>query len=208
MSTRVLTNPSNEWNVHEFGKHHCSDITWQGWLILGLHPANKRRCYFVATSLIGIFNSIFLNENVWTLIKISLKFVPKGVINNIPALVQIMAWRRPGHKPLSEPVVVNLLTHICITRLQWVNKILTLKQFLHYWSLMQGIVTCSCIALMYSLLLAWISYWTNIQVPCDYRLQWSQTFCSDSQLQVRSFRVIFVRLIFKVVQVLNQSHLI
>ena len=26
----------------------------------------------------------------------SLKFVPKGPINNIPALVQIMAWRRPG----------------------------------------------------------------------------------------------------------------
>ena len=29
-------------------------------------------------------------------IKISLKFVPKGPINNIPALVQIMAWCRPG----------------------------------------------------------------------------------------------------------------
>ena len=35
--------------------------------------------------------------------KISMKFVPKGPINNIPALVQIMAWRRPGDKPLSEP---------------------------------------------------------------------------------------------------------
>ena len=33
---------------------------------------------------------------------ISLKFVPTGPINNIPALVQIMAWRRPGDKPLSE----------------------------------------------------------------------------------------------------------
>ena len=32
-----------------------------------------------------------------------MKFVPKGPINNIPALVQIMAWRRPGDKPLSEP---------------------------------------------------------------------------------------------------------
>ena len=30
---------------------------------------------------------IFLNENVWTPIKISVKFVPKGPINNIPALV-------------------------------------------------------------------------------------------------------------------------
>ena len=43
-----------------------------------------------------IFNCIFLNENAWKPIKISLKFVPKGPINNIPALVQIMAWHRPG----------------------------------------------------------------------------------------------------------------
>ena len=38
-----------------------------------------------------IFKCIFLNENVWILIKISLNFVPKDPINNIPALVQIMA---------------------------------------------------------------------------------------------------------------------
>ena len=53
--------------------------------------------------------------------KISLKFVPKGPINNIPALVQIMAWRRPGDKPISEPMMVSLLAHICVTRPQWVN---------------------------------------------------------------------------------------
>ena len=46
-----------------------------------------------------IFKCIFLNENAWISIKISLKIVPKGPINNIPALVQIMAWRRPGDKP-------------------------------------------------------------------------------------------------------------
>ena len=51
----------------------------------------------------NIFKFILLNENVWIPIKISLKFVPKGPINNIPAMVQIMAWRRPGDKPLSEP---------------------------------------------------------------------------------------------------------
>ena len=43
-----------------------------------------------------IFKCIFLNENVWIAIKISLKFVPKDSINNIPALVQIMAWQRAG----------------------------------------------------------------------------------------------------------------
>ena len=36
-----------------------------------------------------IFKCIFLYENVWIPIKISLKFAPKGQINNIPALVQI-----------------------------------------------------------------------------------------------------------------------
>ena len=50
-----------------------------------------------------VFKCIFLNENAWKSIKISLKFVPKGLINNIPALIQRMAWRRPGDKPLSEP---------------------------------------------------------------------------------------------------------
>ena len=54
-----------------------------------------------------IFKCIFLN------------FVPRGPINNIPSLVQIMAWRRPGDKPLSEPMMVCLLTHLCVTRLQW-----------------------------------------------------------------------------------------
>ena len=68
-----------------------------------------------------IFKCIFLNENIWIPIKISLKFVPKGSINNIPALVQIMAWRRLGDKPLSEPMMVRLPTHICVTRPQWVR---------------------------------------------------------------------------------------
>ena len=39
--------------------------------------------------------------------------VPKRQINNIPALVQIMAWRRTGDKPSSEPMIVRLLTHKC-----------------------------------------------------------------------------------------------
>ena len=82
----------------------------------------------------NIFKCIFLNENVWTPIKVSLKFVLKGPINNIPALVQIMAWRRPGDKPLSEPMRVRLPTHICVTRPQWVNErvcLLHLQRFPH-----------------------------------------------------------------------------
>ena len=68
-----------------------------------------------------IFKCICLNENVWISLTISLKCVRKVRINNIPLLVQIMAWRRPGDKPLSEPMMVSLLTHIFVTRPQWVK---------------------------------------------------------------------------------------
>ena len=77
-----------------------------------------------ATSQTTFSSAFFLNENVWFPIKISLKFVPKDPINNIPSLIQIMAWRRPGDKPLSEPMMVSLPTHICVARPQWVNKVL------------------------------------------------------------------------------------
>ena len=68
-----------------------------------------------------IFKCTFLNENVWILINIAMKFVPEVRINNIPALVQIKTWRRPGDKLLSEPMMVRLQTHICVTRPQWVK---------------------------------------------------------------------------------------
>ena len=66
-------------------------------------------------------NAFSWMKNAWISLKISLKFVPNVRIDNIPALVQIMAWRRPGEKPLSEPMMVSLLMHICVTRPQWVN---------------------------------------------------------------------------------------
>ena len=57
-----------------------------------------------------------MNEKFCILIKLSLKFVTKGSINNFPALVQLMAWHRTGDKPLSEPM-------ICVTWPQRVNKV-------------------------------------------------------------------------------------
>ena len=69
-----------------------------------------------------MFKCMFLNENVWFLIKISLKLVPKDPINNIPALIEIMAWRRPGDKPLSEPMIVSLPAYICVARPQLVKR--------------------------------------------------------------------------------------
>ena len=86
-----------------------------------------------------IFNCIFLNEKVWILIQISLKFVPKGPINNIPSLVQMMAWRRPGDKPSSEPMMVSLLTHICVTLPQWVNKQRVLMHGHQGWNVRHGL---------------------------------------------------------------------
>ena len=50
---------------------------------------------------------IFLNENVTISIKISLKLVPKDSINDIPSMIQIMVWRWPSDKPLSEPVMFD-----------------------------------------------------------------------------------------------------
>ena len=78
-----------------------------------------------------IFKCIFLNETAWIPIRISLKFVPNGPINNIPALVQIMAWPRRCDKPLSEPMMVSLPTHICVTRSQWVKCVAT--KWLYKW---------------------------------------------------------------------------
>ena len=67
------------------------------------------------------FKCIFLNENVWISIKISLNFVLKGPSNNIPAFVLIMAWLRLGDTPLFETMKVTLLTRICVTRPEWVK---------------------------------------------------------------------------------------
>ena len=54
-----------------------------------------------------------------------------NAFSSIQAFVQMMAWRRPGDKPLSEPMMVSFLTHICITRPQWVNNRYYI--WLRYW---------------------------------------------------------------------------
>ena len=50
---------------------------------------------------------IFLNENDKVQIQISLKLVHRSPIDNKAALVQVMAWRRIGDKPLPEPVMTQ-----------------------------------------------------------------------------------------------------
>ena len=99
----ITQTPTGQWNIDSVADYHIETET-------KLTLFRTRH-----------FQKHFFNENAWTSLKILLKFVPKVRINNIPALIQIMAWRRPGDKPLSEPMMVSLLTHICVTRSQWVK---------------------------------------------------------------------------------------
>ena len=143
------------------------------------------------------FKRIFSNENVRISIKISLKFVPKGPINNNPALVQIMAWRRSGDKPLSEPVVVNLLTHICVTRPQLNSTFIASRTtdicFIYCltWNHCNGVVHLSVILTWPDFVLNWtlhlckpILLWRHIEVivsQCTRSLTFGSRFCSGWQ---------------------------
>ena len=66
----------------------------------------------------------------------------------LTALVQKLAWRRPGDKPLSEPMLVCLLTHICVTRPQWVKW--------HWWT--------------------WLTHWSWDKMAAIFQTTFSDTF--------------------------------
>ena len=63
-----------------------------------------------------------MNEKLH-LIQMSLKFVPKGLIDNTSALVQVMAWHRIGDKPLPEPMLTHFTDAYMHTRKRWVNQL-------------------------------------------------------------------------------------
>ena len=88
--------------------------------------------YKMAANFLKTFSRAFSwMKKIWILIEIRLKFVPNDPINSFPVLVQIMAWRRPGDKPLSEPMLVSLQTHICATRPQWVKGLVSENAYRH-----------------------------------------------------------------------------
>ena len=62
-----------------------------------------------------ILKCILITKN-FVSIRVSLKFVPKSPVDYLVALVQVMAWRRSGDKPLPEPRLASSPTHICNTR--------------------------------------------------------------------------------------------
>ena len=100
---------------------------FHGFFMINLHYALKSLTHWGRDKMDTISQTTLLITFSWMkMLEFRLNFhwcfVPKGPINNIPALFQIMAWRRPGDKPLSGPMIVRLPTHICVTRPQWKTK--------------------------------------------------------------------------------------
>ena len=88
-------------------------------LILNTLRLRQNSCHFAD----DIFKCILLKENVSVSINISLKNFPESQIKYIPALLQMMAWCWLYDKPLSEPMMVSLQAHICVTRPQWLEQL-------------------------------------------------------------------------------------
>ena len=105
-------------------------LEWGHGLIKGLYLLVSivlKLSYWGRDKMAAMFQTTFSNGFSWKkMFEFWLKFhrslFPRVQLTNIPALVQIMAWRRPGDKPLYEPMLVKLPTHICVTRPQWVIK--------------------------------------------------------------------------------------
>ena len=97
----------------------------------------------------------------------------KGRINNIPALFQTTAWRQPGDKPLSEPMMFRLPTHIGVTRSLWVDKNTTKLQVYYrhglrsYWDVCPEIFS----------LVSWYAYYARLSV----QVYASSTFSSGAE---------------------------
>ena len=76
-------------------------------------------------------------------------------INNSLVLVQIMAWRRPGDKPLTEPMMIILLTHIWVKQPQWV--LITVK--LPGIGVAKPISSVSIFPQFFCIVKTYVSYW-------------------------------------------------
>ena len=96
-----------QWSLHITSKYQACFMTnyWNTESVDGFNTLRPRQNgrHFAD----DIFKCIFLNENSRISIKISLKFVHKDPINNIPALVQIMACRRPGDNELRSVLFIH-----------------------------------------------------------------------------------------------------
>ena len=129
LSTQLARNVYN-WYCSRLLEYQTPDPDFLNWSQIGndcpsRHHADWALTHWVRDKMAAISQTTHSNALSWIKIyefwlKISRQFVPQGPINNIPALVPIVAWRRQGDKPLSEPMMTSLLTHICVTQPQWV----------------------------------------------------------------------------------------
>ena len=94
----MIRTPSKQWGMCD----NCWVSLMSKAQLFNTFRQSQNYCHFA-----DILKWIFLNENVWISLKISSKFVSKVQINNIPALVEIMAWCQPGNKALSEPMMAT-----------------------------------------------------------------------------------------------------
>ena len=111
-------NRGNNMDCVELGSIHHGLMELEKWALL-VHWLS----YWGPDKMAAFPQTTISNAFSWMkMFKLRLRFL---WINNIPSFVQIMAWCKPGDKPLSEPIMVSLLTHICVTRPQWVKLLLT-----------------------------------------------------------------------------------
>ena len=79
---------------HVASLRHSKSYLWINLLLLLLTHWGRNKI----VAILQTFSNAFSWMKIWILIKISLKFVPKGPIDNIPALVKKLAWCWPGDK--------------------------------------------------------------------------------------------------------------
>ena len=99
--------PPREWSMSCLLLSIWKKIT----VLTHLRPGQNGR-HFAGDS----FKYIFMNEKYFISMRISLKFVPEGLIDNRAAFVYVMAWHRTGWP--------SLPTHICGTKEGWVRMVL------------------------------------------------------------------------------------
>ena len=106
---------------YKYGEHVHALLSWvlqwSGTVLL-THWGRDKMAVIFQTTFSNAFPWMKMND---FRLRFHWSLFPKGRINNIPSLVQIMACRRPGDKPLTWPMIVSLLTHTCVTRPQGVN---------------------------------------------------------------------------------------
>ena len=110
---------------HSWHPQHPPTEAWRcilvyfSYLQINTLRLRQNHCHFADDDTLKY---ISLNENFWILDKISLKHVPWCLIDDMAALIQIMAWLQTGNKPLSEAMLVHCTDAYMHHSPQWVKK--------------------------------------------------------------------------------------